>query len=90
MTGSEGVSLVAQTIKTLPAMQETQVQSLGGEDPPGEGNVNPLQYSCLEKSHGQRSLVGCSAWGCKELDTTWPPNMQAQLIISECNPAFTN
>ena len=27
---------------------------------PGEGNVNPLQYSCLEKSHGQRSLAGYS------------------------------
>ena len=26
----------------------------------GEGNDNPLQYSCLEKSHGQRSLVGYS------------------------------
>ena len=22
------------------------------------------------KSHGQRSLVGCSPWGCEELDTT--------------------
>jgi len=29
----------------------------------GEGNGNPLQYSCLEKSHGRRSLVGCSPWG---------------------------
>ena len=29
-------------------MQETWVQSLGGEDPPGRGNGNPLQYSCLE------------------------------------------
>ena len=28
--------------------QETWVQSLGGEDPPGGGNGNPLQYSCLE------------------------------------------
>ena len=37
---------------------------------PGEGNGNPLQYLCLEKSHGQRSLVGCSPWGCKELGTT--------------------
>ena len=27
---------------------------------PGEGNGNPLQYSCLEKSHGQRSLAGYS------------------------------
>ena len=37
---------------------------------PGEGNGNPLQYSCLEKSHGQRSLVGNSPWGHKEPDTT--------------------
>ena len=29
-------------------MQEAQVQSLGWEDSPGEGNCNPLQYSCLE------------------------------------------
>ena len=28
--------------------QETWVQSLGREDSPGEGNDNPLQYSCLE------------------------------------------
>ena len=35
-----------------------------------EGNGNPLQYSCLEKSHGQRSLVGCSAWGRYESDRT--------------------
>ena len=28
-----GASLVAQTVKNLPAMQETQVQSLGQEDP---------------------------------------------------------
>ena len=28
-----GASLVAQTVKNLPAMQETEVRSLGGEDP---------------------------------------------------------
>ena len=28
--------------------QETPVQSLGQENPPGAGNANPLQYSCLE------------------------------------------
>ena len=37
-----------QTVKNLPAMQETWVQSLGKEDFPGEGHGNPLQYSCLE------------------------------------------
>ena len=37
------------TVKHLPTMQETRVQSLGWEDPP-EGNGNPLQYACLENS----------------------------------------
>ena len=37
---------------------------------PGEGNGNPLQYSCLENPHGQRSLAGYSPWGCKESDMT--------------------
>ena len=34
------------------------------------GHGNRLQYSCLENPHGQRSLVGYSTWGHKELDTT--------------------
>ena len=37
---------------------------------PGKGNGTSLQYSCLKKSHGQRSLAGYSSQGCKELDTT--------------------
>ena len=41
------VSLIAQLVKNLPATQETQVRSLGQEDPV-EGNGNPLQYSYLE------------------------------------------
>ena len=40
-------SLGAQTVKNLPAMQETWLQSLGGEDVPEEGNGNPLQCSHL-------------------------------------------
>ena len=35
-------------VENLPAMQKTLVQPLGQEDSPGEGNGNPLQYSCLE------------------------------------------
>ena len=43
--------LVPQMIKNPPAMQETQVQYLGGEDFLEKGlNGNPLQYSCLENS----------------------------------------
>ena len=39
-------------------------RSLGG------GHGKPLQYSCLENSHGQRSLADYSPWGRKESDTT--------------------
>ena len=40
---------------------------------PGEGNGNPLQYSCLENPmDGGTWLqsIGYSPWGCKESDTT--------------------
>ena len=36
---------------------------------PGGGHGSPLQYSCLENYHGQRSLAGYRPWGCKESDT---------------------
>ena len=42
-------SLVAQTVKHLPTVWETWVQSLGQEDPLEKGMAGyPLQYSCLE------------------------------------------
>ena len=41
-----------------------------GRSPRG-GHGNPLQYSCLESSHGQRSLVGYnSPWCHEESDMT--------------------
>ena len=36
----------------------------------GGGHGNPLQYSCMENPHGQRSLAGYSPSSCKESDTT--------------------
>ena len=47
----------------------------GGSDwlgrSPGEGQDDPLQYSCLEgECHGQRSLRGYRPWGLNESDTT--------------------
>ena len=40
---------------------------------PGGGHGNPLQDSCLENSHGERSLVCHSSRGHQESDTTeWP------------------
>ena len=40
-----------------------------GRSPRG-GHGSPLQDSCLENPHGQRSLAGYSPWGFKESDTT--------------------
>ena len=37
---------------------------------PGEENGNPLQYSCLRKFHGQRSLAGYGSQGRKKSDMT--------------------
>ena len=47
----KNTSLIAQLVKNLCAIQETQVQFLGRE-----GNGNPLQYSCLENSMDRRAL----------------------------------
>ena len=47
---------MAQMLKNLLAIQETQVRSLRLEDPLGEGNGNPLQYSCLENSMDRGTL----------------------------------
>ena len=60
---------MAQTVKNLPAIQETWVQSLGWEDPLEE-EMQPTPVFLPEKSHGQRSLAGYSSWDRKELDTT--------------------
>ena len=52
-------------------MQEMRVQSMSQEDPPREGNGNPLQYSFLGDSHGQRSLRGYCPWSCKRVRQDW-------------------
>ena len=63
-------SLVAQMVKHLPAMQETQVQSLGWEDPL-EKEMATTPVFLPGKFHGWRSLVGYRLpWGCKESDAT--------------------
>ena len=50
-------------------MQETQVQSLGWEDPLEKGMATTLVFLPGE-FHGQRILVGYSPWGRKKSDTT--------------------
>ena len=52
-------------VKNLPAMHETQIQTLGHEGPLEKDTTT---HSSIPP--GQRSLVGNSPWGCKELDMT--------------------
>ena len=60
---------MAQTVKRLPTMWETQVQSLGQEDLLVKAMATHSVF-LSGKSHGQKSLVDYSPWGCKESDTT--------------------
>ena len=56
---------MSQTVKNLPAMQETRVPSMSQEDPwRREWQSTPMFLP--GESHGQKSLVGYSPWGHKE------------------------
>ena len=62
-------ALVAQAVKSLPAVQKTWVWSLGWEDPRRrEWQHTPVLLP--GEFHGQRSLAYYSSWGCKELHMT--------------------
>ena len=64
----EGASTVAQTVKNLPATQETQVQSLGREDPLEEGVATHSSIPAWRIPWTEET--GHGPWGCKESDTT--------------------
>ena len=64
------VSLVAQMVKNLPAMQETWILSLGLEDPLEKGERATTPVFLPGEFHGQRSLAGYSPWSRKESDMT--------------------
>ena len=55
---------MAMTVKNLPAMQETQDQSLGQEDPL-EKEWQPTSEFLPGEFHGQRSLMGYSPWSLR-------------------------
>ena len=72
-------SLMAQMVKNLLAMWETQLQSLGREDPlkmemATHSNILDREF------HGQRSLAGCRQWDHKELDTTERPTVSWEKV----------
>ena len=53
-------------VKNLPDKAGDRGLIPGSVRSPGGGNGKPLQYSCLKKSRGQRSLVDYSTMVCKE------------------------
>ena len=64
-------SLVAQMVKKLPAVQETWVWSLGGQDPMEEEIVNHSSILTWRIPWTEEpGLADCSPWSHKELDTT--------------------
>ena len=56
--------LVAQMVENPPATQETRVQSLSREDPQRKEWL-PVPVFMPGEVHGERSLAGCSSWGCR-------------------------
>ena len=64
------VSLIAQSVKNLPVVQETARFNPWVGKIPWRRKWQPTPVSLPGKSHGQRSLVGCSPWGRKESGTT--------------------
>ena len=62
-------SLVAPMVKNLPTMQGTWFDPWVGKIP-WRREWQPSSVLLPGKSHGRRSLVGCSPWDCEESDTT--------------------
>ena len=61
---------MAQKVKNPPVMQETQVRSLGQEDPLEKRMATHSPVSLPGESHAQRIRVGYSPWGHKVSNMT--------------------
>ena len=75
-------SLIAQSVKNLPAMQILSLGSIpGSERCPGEENGNPLQYSCLgnpmDRGAWWAAVCGIARVGCNL--ATKPPQLDLKL-----------
>ena len=66
---SQGALVVKNPIANAGDIRDVSLIPGSGRSP-GGGHGNPLQCSCLENPHGQRSLAGYSPQGHKGLDTT--------------------
>ena len=74
-------SLIAQSVKNPPAIQETWVRSWVGKIP-WRRKWQSTPVLLPGRSHGQRNLEGYSPWGHKELTTT------EQLTLTKPPPPY--
>ena len=75
-------SVVAQTVKHLSTMRETGFDPWVGKIP-WRRKWQPTPVLLPGKSHGQRSLIDYSPWGCKESDTTEWLHYQIKTILKQ-------
>ena len=66
---------IGKVVKNLPANAGAAGSIPGLEISPGEGNGNPLQYSCLG------NYMDRGAWGCKRVTHNLVTKLQQQLIL---------
>ena len=64
---------MVQRVKNLPAIQETQVRSLGLEDPLEKGMATHSSILAGEFRGQRKEPSGCSLWAHKKLDTSERP-----------------
>ena len=81
-------SLLAQSVKNLPAIQETLVRFLGQEDSSGEGKRNPLQYSCLENSM-DRGAWWATVHGVARVRHDWVTNTTVTPLEGKCQMCWS-
>ena len=88
LSGSFRASLVAQLVKNQPAVQETQVRSLGQEDPLEKGVAT--HSSILDCSIPWTEEPGklYSQWGLKESDTTEQLTLSLQVNSGKREKVF--
>ena len=71
-------SQVSQTIKNPTAMQETQVRTLGGEDPLHKGTATPVFLP--EEFHGEKKPGGLQSMGSQRVRHDWATNIHMKSI----------
>ena len=87
-----GFNLVAQTVKSLPAVGETQVKSLGWEDPLLRRKWQPIPVLLPGKAHGWRHLEGYTVYGVAKSRTQLSNfiSFQASTVCKQRTSRYTN